>query len=251
MNTPRLATWLQMADSATIEALSFLGIQDFVIDMEHSALTKTDLVNLLRTTPNHEQDITKLVRVSANSMMAIRQPLDLGAEGIIVPMVNNEEEAKRAVGWAMYPPNGIRGTSYCRMNDWGAHFDFYQKSADYLPKFVMIETKEGLENVEKIVAVPFVDGVIVGHYDLSSFLGCPGNFAEQSMIDAETRIVEACLSREKVAGALVFVPSQEAFARLVERGFNWISIGSDLMFMRSAAELFFGEAHEYIYRKRD
>jgi len=121
------------------------------------------------------------------------------------------------------------------MNRWGSSFQSYQDNANGLLTFVMIETKTGLNNVEDILDVQGVDGAFIGSYDLSASLGIAGQLNHPLLQDAEKRILDACHIAGKQAGILVFVPKKEAIVRVLEWGFDIISIGGDITFIQDAA----------------
>lgn len=235
MPAPKSATWIQMSDPAVVEVLGAVGLDYLIIDMEHSSLSVEQVANLMRAIPRDSTTLP-LVRVKDHELLSVRLPLDMGAAGVIAPMVETREQAERLVKMAKFPPCGVRGTSYCRMNGWGRHFADYQASAGRLLTIMMIETPEGARNVEAILDVEGVDGVLVGHYDLSAFSGVAGKFDHPLVLEAEKRILAACHARDKIVGTLVFVPDEKRIARMVEVGFNLVSVGGDATFMRDSAQ---------------
>lgn len=238
---PHWSTWIQLSDPAVIEILAPIGFDSFIIDMEHSSLSIEQAANLMRAIPR-DCDTRPFVRVRDQQPLSIRLALDFGAQGVIVPMVNNVEQARAAAAAAKFPPDGVRGTSYCRMNGWGRNFSEYQADANHIPLLAMIETAEGLDNLEAIVDLPEIDGIMLGSYDLSASLGIPGQLSHEKIVEAERRIVELTRARDKQSGVLVFVPNEQAVQRVVNTGFTLISLGSDAMFMRECAERFLGFA---------
>src|SRR5678815_3810041 len=152
---------------------------DYVLyDMEHTGLgfetLKTQFA-LCRGLP-----IVPMVRVPRGEYHFIARALDVGALGVMVPMVNTAEEARAIVACTRYPPEGRRGAAFGFAHDDYEHGDVKEKvRAIHARTLVicMIETKKGLENVEAIAAVPGVDVLWLGHFDLTNFLGIPGDFA--------------------------------------------------------------------------
>ena len=115
-----LGTWIQTGDPVATEIMAASGYDWLAADCEHSEIGLEKLATVFRAIP---RNVAALARVRENDTLAIRQALDLGADGVIVPMVNNAEQAAKAVRAAKYPPEGERGFGYCRMNDWGRNFD--------------------------------------------------------------------------------------------------------------------------------
>jgi len=235
--TTSFATWIQMTDPTVMEALAFFDLDYFIIDMEHSYIGNKELANLVRAIPKNSS--TKpLVRVKDNNALDIRLALDMGAKGVIVPMIETEEQAKKAVAAAKYPPQGVRGTSYCKMNFWGEEFASYQEKANGFLTLIMIETVKGLRNIENILSVKGVDGVLFGAYDFSSSCGYPGQLNNRIVLDAEKKLVKECKERGMIVGTLVFAPDEEKIKKVQDVGFNLVSIGSDIMFMKESAKRF-------------
>ncbi len=149
-----------------------------------------------------------LVRVKENAVMPIRRALDLGAAGVIVPLVNNAEDARRAVQAATFPPDGIRGFAWQRGNEWGSEFDSYAKEFSPLV-IVMIESKTAVDNIEEIITVEGVDGCFLGPYDMSGSYGVTGQTEHEVIKDACSRVVEACKQHNKTPGQHIVTPTQE------------------------------------------
>lgn len=115
----------------------------------------------------HGRGAVPMVRVRENDMLAIRRMLDAGARGVIVPLVDTAEQARKAVLAAKYPPQGVRGFAFCRANDWGADFNGYTARANEdIAIVIMAESARAVENINEILDVEDVDGVFIGPYDL-------------------------------------------------------------------------------------
>ena len=177
-----------------------------------------------------------LARVRENDTLAIRQVLDLGAQGVIVPLVHTPEDAERAVAAAKYPPRGVRGYCFSRMNDWGRDFDTYAATAnEEVAVVVMIESKLGVENIDAILGVDGMDGVFIGPYDLSGSCGVPGQTAHPDVVAGCNRVAQACAAVGKAAGLHVVIPTADAIAKAVAEGFTLIGLGVDTVFLRGGA----------------
>jgi len=149
--TLTFGTWIQAGNAATAEILANAGYEWIVADCEHSDIDVELFANLARGM--HGRGAVPLVRVRENDTLAIRQMLDMGAQGVVVPLVNNAEDAQKAVSAAKYPPLGVRGFCLSRMNNYGADFEEYvQHANDDIAVVVMIESQEAVQNINEILA---------------------------------------------------------------------------------------------------
>ena len=123
-----VGSWITIGHPSVIEILSNAGFDWLTIDMEHNSIDPSMMQTLISTIQS--KDIAALVRVSKNEEVPIKHALDAGADGIIVPMINNENDAKKAVEYAKYPPNGRRGVGLSRAQNYGAGFNDYKEWAD-------------------------------------------------------------------------------------------------------------------------
>ena len=178
-----------------------------------------------------------MIRVRENDTLVIRQALDMGAMGVIVPLVNNAQEARRAVAAAKYPPQGIRGFCFSRMNNYGDDFDSYAQTAnDEIAVVVMIESKEAIENIEDILAVDGVDGVFIGPYDLSGSYNIPGQTNHPLVQDGCNKVLAACQKAGKSAGLHVVIPTEDNIKKALADGFTFIAVGVDTVFLNRASK---------------
>jgi len=231
---PAFGTWIQIGHPAVAEILAGVGFDWLAADCEHADIDAAAFANLARGM--HGRGPVPLARVRCNEPMAIRLMLDMGARGIIVPMVNTAAEAERAVRSAKYPPRGIRGYCFSRMNDYGTDFDNYAATAnDDIAVVAMIETAEAVRNVEAILATDGIDGVFVGPYDLSGSFGIPGRTAAAQVSEACSRLRAAAAAAGKSAGLHVVIPTAEAVEKAVEDGYTFIAVGIDTLFLREQA----------------
>jgi len=180
--------------------------------------------------------VLPLVRVRENNTLSIRQALDNGAGGVIVPMINNHTEAKKAVVSAKYPPDGIRGYAFSRANKYGLEFDQYVKSAnEETLVIVMIETKSAVANAWDIIRTNGVDGVFIGPYDLSGSYGVPGNINHPDVIEGQKEVLEMCKGAGKAAGIHLVSPDEQSVKKAIEDGFTFIALSMDTVFLSNAA----------------
>lgn len=233
---PAIGSWLGSSDPYGVEMMASLGFDWLIIDMEHIPLNQESLRNMLMACKGSESDV--IVRVSLNSRNYIQAALDLGAQGVMVPMVNSTEDAERAVQFARYPPLGRRGFGPLRAGQYGKNEADYRRSAnEETLLFVQIETPEAVKNAEEILKVEGVDGLFIGNGDLMNFMneGQSGSSAVQRVVDDLIKLA----GRVSVPiGLPTWSPAE--CNRYAQLGAQLLTIGSDLRFAANAAtaELF-------------
>lgn len=238
-----LGTWIQIGHPAITEVLSNSGYDWIAADCEHTDISIEPFTNVMRGM--YGRGPVSMIRVRENDTLAIRQALDMGAMGVIVPLVNTAEEAKKAVEAAKYPPKGVRGFCFSRMNKYGDEFESYIKNAnDDIAVVVMIESKEAIENIDEILAVEGVDGVFIGPYDLSGSYNIPGETSHPLVQDGCRKVVEACKKAKKSAGLHVVIPTEENITKAVDDGFTFIAVGVDTVFLNQASKEALGIARK-------
>ena len=229
-----IGTWLQINNPTSAEILANAGYDWITIDIEHTDIDITSLTGLLRGM--YGRGAAPIARVSTNDVIEIRRALDMGAAGVLVPFVSTAEQARQAVAAAKYPPMGVRGFSFCRANNWGADFAADARSAnDETAVIVMIESKEGVENIEEIAAVNGIDAVFIGPYDLSGSYGMPGQTQDPIVQAACQRVVRACEQAEKSVGLLLVRPTPTAVRQVIDQGFTLLCLGVDTVFIDQGA----------------
>lgn len=180
--------------------------------------------------------VVPLVRVPGTEYDFIARALDIGALGIMVPLVNDAEQAKFIVSSTRYPPaGGRRGAAFGFAHDDYEGGDVVEKMKMIHERtlvIAMIETKQGLENVDAIAAVPGVDVLWLGHFDLSNFLGIPGQFDSPLFQDAIKRIVAAAKKHDKTAGYMA--ASATLGKEYLGYGFRMLATGTDQGMLQEA-----------------
>jgi len=226
-----LGIWSNLPDIHLAECLARMGADWICFDLQHGLMDYSDLTRLLPAICG--QPVTPLVRVAANRPDQIGKALDAGAHGVIVPMVNTPEDARRAAAACRYPPVGIRSCGPMR-DAMLEGLSYLETANDQIACVVMIETEEGLRNVEAIAAVEGVDGLFVGPMDLCYGLGlAPGSFTDERFKAAIAGILAACRRHGRAAGMFGYTP--EMAASSLGGGFDFASSGTDISFFRSGA----------------
>ncbi len=239
-----VGTWIQIGHPAVAEVLANAGFDWIAVDMEHTDIDNAAFTAIARGL--YGRGVVPLARVGENDTLAIRQVLDLGAQGVIVPLIHTAEDAERAVAAAKYPPRGIRGYCFSRMNNWGKDFDAYAaKANDDIAVIVMIESRQGVENIDEILRVDGVDGVFIGPYDLSGSYGVPGEINHELVKNGCNQVLKACMKTGKSAGMHIVLPSKVTIEKAVSDGFTFLALGVDTVFLSAGAI----EARNYIPEK--
>ncbi|WP_020576536.1 HpcH/HpaI aldolase family protein [Actinopolymorpha alba] len=215
------------------------GAEFVIYDAEHTGWSWETLGRLVATTRGG--DAEAYIRVPTTERSAISRALDVGAKGIMIPMVEGAEQARTIVSWAKYPPVGIRGAAFGVAHDdyvRGDNVAYMRRSnADNLI-FTQIETAAGLAAVEEIAAVDGVDVLWVGHYDLTNSMGIPGEFDHPDYLAALDRVAKAAQAHGKAAGFMA--GSLREASMLVERGFRILAYGGDLWVYQDALRVGIG-----------
>jgi 4-hydroxy-2-oxoheptanedioate aldolase len=214
-----------LGSSMTVEMTGAAGYDWIWLDGEHGMGGFSELVHQLQAASTTRA--APVVRVVWNDFPLIKRVLDMGAAGVIVPYINNAEEARQVVRAMRYPPEGIRGVArLLRANTFGFDFDEYFKIANRaLLTAVQVETAQAVQNADEIAAVDGVDSLIIGPTDLSTSLGIFGQFKHPQLWEAFGAVAAACKKHGKSAGILL--PALEDVDQLVEMGFRFIATGAD------------------------
>lgn len=228
-----IGVWSNLPDIHVAEILSRSGVDWMCFDLQHGLMEYSDLTRLLPAIC--AAPVTPLVRVAANQPDQIGKALDAGAEGVIVPMINSAEEARRAVSACYYPPLGQRSCGPMRPAMLEG-FNYLATANAQIACVLMIESQEGLERVDEIAAVDGVDALFVGPMDLCYGLGLPpGDFTNARFAEAVAAIVAACRQHGIAAG--MFGYTAEMARQSLQSGFVFASVGTDIGFLREGSRL--------------
>ena len=175
-----------------------------------------------------------IVRPAWNDLVLIKRYLDIGARTLLLPYVQNVEEAKRAVAATRYPPLGVRGVSGCtRANRYGRTKDYFQRVHEETCVLVQVETQAAMQEIEAIAAVDGVDGVFIGPNDLAADMGYLGNWQHPE----DWRVMEQAAQRITNAGkAPGILVGQAEGQRCLDLGYLFVAVGSDLVMLARGSE---------------
>ena len=229
---PPIGSWVQSGAPAVAEAMGMCGFDFLVVDMEHSPIGIAEAVSLLRAiacTPAEP-----VVRLPWNDQIMVKRMLDAGARNLMFPFVQSAEEARAAVSYTRYPPQGVRGVaSLHRGSRYGHTSDYLETANDSITVVVQIETPEALERLPQIATVPGVDSLFLGPADLSAALGRIGAIDHP---EVQTLIAGAPQSAHSVGKSIgIIAGNPDGLRRFMSYGYDWGAVGSDLSLLRGRA----------------
>ena len=192
----QIGIWSCLSNNTVAEILSVVGFDWIVIDMEHSPNDIQEVLVQLQIIQGFSSE--PIVRVPWNEPVMVKRVLDMGAQSILFPYVEDEKEALAAVESTRYPPKGIRGVmSAARMNKYGTVTDYYKKADDEICVLIQCESKKAIQNISKIAAVEGVDGIFIGPSDLSASIGKIGQFEDEEVQALIALGLESCKKKLK------------------------------------------------------
>jgi 4-hydroxy-2-oxoheptanedioate aldolase len=225
--------WLSFANSFSAEVMARQGFDALCVDLQHGATDMATLLPMLQAIST--TDTSPVVRVPWNDAAMIMKALDLGAMTVIVPMVSTAADAARAVAACRYPPAGIRSSGPTRAVHY-AGADYLAKADGEVMVFAMIETKEGLENLDAICATPGLDAIYIGPSDLSFALGLTPKMDNTDPLHLATCDKIRDTAHKHGKKACMHCVSATFAAGAIKRGFDLVMLTSDIMCMSSAAK---------------
>lgn len=233
-NKLTIGTWVTIGHPSVIEILSSAGFEWITLDIEHSAINIETVQNLLGHIQGNGME--GIVRVSKNEEVVIKRVMDAGADGVIVPMIKNAEEAEKAVSYVKYPPQGKRGVGLSRAQRYGTDFEGYKKWVEEESVVIaQIEHIDAVENLENILNTGGIDGIIVGPYDLSASMGYPGEYHRDDVKVALNKVVDITTKLEKPLGFHVIESEYKFLKERIKQGYNFLAFSLDFFFLGDRA----------------
>ena len=232
-NQLSIGSWMMMSDPVSVDVMALAGFEWLVVDIEHTSIDLKAVENLIRTI--QANNIKALVRVSKNEEVVIKRVLDMGADGIVVPMVCSKDDALKAVNYAKYPPHGKRGVGLYRASAYGTKFEEYKKWVnEELIIIAQIEHIDAVNNIDEILKVKGVDGILIGPYDLSGSLGFPGEYDRKNVKDAVKKVIDRCREHNIPSGFHVVDTKPEELILKIDQGCTILAYGIDYFFLRDS-----------------
>lgn len=229
----QIGFWISMADPYLAEVSATAGFDWMLIDGEHAPNdVRSTLAALQAVAPYRTQPVVRAVRGEAS---VIKQLLDIGAQNILVPMVDTAEQAREIVAATQYPPQGVRGVGSAvgRASRWSARADYLKVADDEVCLLVQAESVTALQNIEAICAVDGVHGVFIGPADLAASMGHRGNPTHHEVQTAIEAAMRSIVRSGKAAGTLTSDPTLAR--RYLDLGCTYVAVGVDILVFANAA----------------
>ncbi len=226
---PLIGSWITIGNSSIVEVMADSGFDWLCIDLEHTVIDYSQTQNLISCIQGKNK--IAFVRVGENNPRIIKRVLDAGADGIIIPMVNNIEDVKNAIAAVRYPPLGKRGVGLSRAQGYGFEFEKYLEKQRKIEIIIQIEHIEAINNLESILEIEGIDGTIIGPYDLSASMGKPGKFEDDDVKKVLEKYEKISLQMKVSMGYHIVEPNVEKFIEMRNKGYSIIALSFDAMYL--------------------
>ncbi|MFD1800891.1 2-keto-3-deoxy-L-rhamnonate aldolase [Mixta tenebrionis] len=230
----QIGLWLSSTTAYMAEIAATSGYDWLLIDGEHAPNTIQDLYHQLQAVAPYAGQ--PVIRPVEGNRALIKQVLDIGAQTLLIPMIDSAQQAREMVAATRYPPAGVRGVgaSVARAARWGRIENYMAQANDELCLLIQMESKAALDNLDAILEVEGIDGVFIGPADLSASLGYPDNAGHPEV----QRIIEQSIRRIRAAGkAAGFLAVDPEMARkCLQWGANFVAVGVDTMLYSEALD---------------
>ena len=239
--------WLEIPSSFSAEVMSHQGWDSLTIDMQHGAIDNSNALGIFQAIST--TDVVPMARLNWNEPGQIMKVLDAGAYGIICPMVSNRDQAEKFVQACMYPPKGYRSFGPTRGFMYGGK-DYVDNANYEILKLAMIETKEALQELDKIMKTPGLDGIYIGPADLSLAIGEKPGFDKPEGHPTHEQIlniIDHAKKNKLVAGIHNATP--EYARKMIDIGFQIVTVGSDKIFMSEGAKSIIAKLKKILNKK--
>jgi len=229
----QIGLWCSLSSHYAIELVAGSGFDWLLLDTEHSPNDLESVLTQLQAAAPYSTH--PVVRVPWNDMVTIKRFLDIGSQTILIPYVQNAEEAKAAVAYTRYPTAGVRGVAGgTRATRWGRVKDYAKRAHEEICVLVQVETQTALDNLERIAAVDGVDGVFIGPADLHASLGYPGETNNPKVMPVIDEAVRRIRKAGKAPGILTTVEADAR--RWLECGGQFVAVGVDTVVLARGTE---------------
>jgi 4-hydroxy-2-oxoheptanedioate aldolase len=231
---PQIGLWVALGDAVCAELCAGAGFDWLLLDAEHGPNDLRSLLAQLQAVAPY--DTHPIVRIRVGDTHIIKQVLEIGAQTLLIPMVETAEQAAGLVAAMQYPLAGVRGVGSAlgRSSRWNRMPSYLAQAGDEMCLLVQIETKRGLENLKAIAATPGVDGVFIGPADLSASMGHLGKMTHPEVLAT----IEECMGNIRAAGKApgILMGDETLVKRYLELGCAFIAVGADSLILASGAD---------------
>ena len=229
----QIGLWCSLSHHYSVEVVAGSGFDWLLLDTEHSPNDLESLLPQLQAAAAYP--VTPIVRVPWNDKVTIKRVLDIGAQSLLVPYVQNVDEARAAVAATRYPPEGVRGVAgTTRASRFGRVKNYARRAHEELCLLLQVETREALAHIEAIAALDGVDGIFIGPADLHASMGYTGESANPQM----QPVIEDAIRRIRKAGKApgILTPDETLARRYIEAGTLFTAVGADIGILARGAD---------------
>ena len=231
-NKRQLGAFMALADSTAAELMATTGFDWLLIDAEHGPNDIKNIMHQLQAMSAY--DVNSVVRLQDHNVGNIKRVLDIGAQTLLIPMVDSAEQAKQLVDAVRYAPKGIRGMggALTRATRWGSIKDYLQQADDHICLVLQLESKEGIADLDAITQVDGVDAVFIGPADLAAAMGYIGQPGHPEVCKVVERSIQRVHELGKPVG--VYCGDPEQAERYQQMGASFFLIGADTLLLKAA-----------------
>lgn len=237
---PQIGLWSTLPSPYVSELIAGSGFDWLLLDTEHTPTDVPQMVQQLQGVAAAQvrpgcTPTQAVVRPAWNDKVLIKRYLDIGAQTLLLPFVQNAAEAQAAVEAVRYAPQGIRGMGgSMRASNFGRDGDYVSKASDEICLLVQVETRDALVNLEEIASVDGIDGVFIGPADLSASMGYAGHSTHPDM----TAIIDDALERVRQCGKApgILVTNPDRVQACIHHGALFVAVGMDMLLLRNGAD---------------
>ena len=217
-----VGSWMQIPNASVAEIMGDAGYDWIAIDMEHGAITNSQLPDMIRALDIGSS--LPIVRLAQGETKDCKQALDAGAGGVIVPMIETKDQLIKVKNMCCWPPMGKRGVGFSRANLFGKYFVDYKNEAQSPLIIAQIESIKGVKNLEEIISVDGIDAILIGPYDLSASMRIPGQFESQEFKMMMEEILKICHTNNFPAGIHIVMPDIACLNEKITEALNLLHI---------------------------
>jgi len=229
-------TMVNIPSVAVMEMMGYCDYDYIWLDLEHSAITLDMCYAQLVAARSVGKQV--IVRVPQNDLTYTKKVLEMGPDGIIFPMVHNAKEAKELLSYTLYPPYGARGCGPQRAVRYGMDDEiaYFKSGPRELCRFLQIECKTFVDELEEIVDDPFIDGFVMGFADLSGSINETGDFFGENNLALAKRAIDIARKHNKMVGTATLATDEKTLSLMRDMGIHMITCGSDFNYIVNGAK---------------
>lgn len=235
---PLIGSWINTVSPVVAEVMALAGFDFLTVDAEHSAVDFGTAQILFQAIRSGNPQCAPMIRLCCNDYAQTKKFMDIGAAGVIAPLINSAEEARLVVDSVKFPPQGRRGVGFCRANGYGLYLEKeMNRNNEQALVCLQIEHIDGLSRLEEILSVKGVDVAFIGPYDLSASMGITGQFDHPDMVNARKIVLESCKRHGIIPGIHVVQPDTNETIKRIAEGYKLIAYSLDItMLLRSSIQ---------------